>query len=105
EEEAAIVRYLDDTAQGARDGACLDEVTLCDAVMLLCAYQFGMRPIQIALLTMRDVRVWSDGTDELPAVHLTFHMVKQRRGAAIKPLPRRVKREWAVLPGQLEQRQ
>jgi integrase len=105
EEEAAIVRYLDDTAQGVRDGAYLDDATLCDAVMLLCAYQFGMRPIQIALLTLRDVRVWSDGTDELPAVHLTFRMVKQRRGAAIKPLPRRVKREWAVLAGQLAQRQ
>ncbi|WP_459570460.1 tyrosine-type recombinase/integrase, partial [Cupriavidus sp. 8B] len=46
-----------------------------------------------------------DGSDELPAVHLTFRMVKQRRGAAIQPLPRRVKREWAILPAQLEQRQ
>ncbi|GAB7541532.1 tyrosine-type recombinase/integrase [Cupriavidus sp. 8B] len=105
EEEAAIVGYLDETAHTLRNGAHLDDAALCDAVMLLCAYQFGMRPIQIALLAMRDVRVWQDGSDDLPAVHLTFRMVKQRRGATIQPLPRRVKREWAILPAQLEQRQ
>lgn len=105
EEEAVIVRYLDDSAQALRDGMRLDDMKLCDTVMLLCAYQFGMRPIQIALLTMRDVRVWQDGSDALPAVHLTFRMAKQRYGAVIKPLPRRVKREWAGILAQWEQNQ
>ena len=103
EEEAVIVRYLDETAQAVQAGAELQHEDLCDAVMLLCAYQFGMRPIQIALLTLRDVRVWQDVSDTLPTAHLTFRMVKQRRSAVIKPLPRRVKREWAALPAQLEQ--
>lgn len=102
EEEAVIVRYLDETVQAVQTGAGVQHEDLCDAVMLLCAYQFGMRPIQIALLTLRDVRVWQDVSDALPTVHLTFRMVKQRRGAVIKPLLRRVKREWAALPAQLE---
>ena len=33
---------------------------VCDTGMLLCAYQFAMRPIQIAMLSMRNVRIWSD---------------------------------------------
>lgn len=103
EEEALIVRYLDETVQAVQAGAEMGPADLCDAVMLLCAYQFGMRPIQIALLTLRDVRVWQEVGDELPTVHLTFRMVKQRRGAVTTPLPRRVKREWAALPAQLEQ--
>lgn len=102
EEEAVIVRHLDETVQAVQAGAQMGHADLCDAVMLLCAYQFGMRPIQIALLTLRDVRVWQEVGDALPAVHLTFCMVKQRGGALTKPLPRRVKREWAVLPAQLE---
>jgi len=103
EEEAVIVRHLDETVQAVQAGAEMGHTDLCDAVMLLCAYQFGMRPIQIALLTLRDVRVWQEVGDALPSVHLTFRMVKQRHGAVTKPLPRRVKREWAALPAQLEQ--
>ena len=103
EEEAVIVRYLDEAVQAVQAGAgIMGHEDLCDTVMLLCAYQFGMRPIQIALLTLRDVRVWQDVSDALPTVHLTFRMVKQRRGAVIKPLLRRVKREWAALPAHLE---
>lgn len=102
EEEAVIVRYLDESVQAVQAGAGMQHEDLCDAVMLLCAYQFGMRPIQIALLTLRDVRVWQDVSDALPSVHLTFRMVKQRRSVVIKPLLRRVKREWAALPAQLE---
>jgi len=103
EEEAVIVRYLDETVQTVQGGVEIGHGDMCDAVMLLCAYQFGMRPIQIALLTLRDVRVWQDISDALPAVHLTFRMVKQRHGAVTMPLPRRVKREWATLPAKLEQ--
>jgi len=103
EEEAVIVRHLDETVQAVQAGAEMGHADLCDAVMLLCSYQFGMRPIQIALLTLRDVRVWQEVGDALPAVHLTFRMVKQRHGAVTKPLPRRVKREWAALPAQLKQ--
>ncbi|ANH75955.1 MULTISPECIES: site-specific integrase [Ralstonia] len=103
EEEAVIIRYLDETSQTVQAGSEIDLADLCDAVMLLSAYQFGMRPIQIAMLTLRDVRVWQDASDVSPSVHLTFRMAKQRRSRVIKPLPRRVKREWAALPAQLEQ--
>ncbi|RAR55357.1 phage integrase family protein [Paraburkholderia unamae] len=98
EEEAAIVRHLDETVSAlASMNAPLANDDLCNAGMLLCAYQFAMRPIQIAMLTMRNVRIWEVVPGEPPTVHLTFHMAKQRRDSNRKPLTRRVKREWAPI--------
>ena len=97
DEEAAIVRYLDETVSALSANALQAHDDLCDAGMLLCAYQFAMRPIQIAMLTMRNVRIWQDDPHGPPTVHLTFHMAKQKSAATRKPLTRRVKREWAPL--------
>lgn len=97
-EEAAIVRYLDDkTALVASKPELIQHTDLQDVCMLLCSYQFAMRPLQIAMLTMRDVRIWQDTEDGPPSVHLTFRMVKQRDPSASKPMTRRVKREWVPL--------
>jgi len=99
DEEASIVRHLDETVAAltsSSESAPAYE-DLCDTGMLLCAYQFAMRPIQIAMLNVRNVRIWPDALDGLPTVHLTFHMAKQRSNAKRRPLTRRVKREWAVL--------
>jgi integrase len=99
DEEAAIVRHLDETVAAFTSLSALAPAyeDLCDTGMLLCAYQFAMRPIQIAMLSMRNVRIWQDAPDELPTVHLTFHMAKQRSDSKRRPLTRRVKREWAPL--------
>lgn len=99
DEEAAIVRYLDEMTGALTPSVETPPVQedVCDTCMLLCAYQFGMRPIQIAMLAMRNVRIWQDAPDGPPTVHLTFHMAKQRSDSKRKPLTRRVKREWAPL--------
>jgi hypothetical protein len=65
--------------------------------MLICAYQFAMRPVQISMLDVRHVRIWKDGLETDPTVHLTFHMAKQRGKETRIPLTRRVKREWACI--------
>jgi hypothetical protein len=70
---------------------------LCDTAMLLCAFQFGMRPVQIAMLSLADIRVREISDNKLATVHLTFRMVKQRNALAVKPLLRGVKREWSPL--------
>ncbi|KRB81049.1 site-specific integrase [Noviherbaspirillum sp. Root189] len=99
DEEARIVRHLDDVverlAQSAATRPSLSE--LADAGMLLCSYQFAMRPIQIAMLDVRHVRIWNDDISDYPAVHLTFHMAKQRGSGKRIPMTRRVKAEWAPL--------
>lgn len=69
---------------------------LQDAAMLMCAYKFGMRPVQIAMLTLRDMRIRHELADA-PTAHLTFRMVKQRSASATKSLLRRVKSEWVPL--------
>ncbi|MBR8043483.1 site-specific integrase [Burkholderia cenocepacia] len=99
DEEAAIVRHLDETVSTLTSSVSAPPAheDLCDAGMLLCAYQFAMRPIQIAMLSMRNVRIWQDAPDGPPTVHLTFHMAKQKSTSKRKPLTRRVKREWAPI--------
>jgi integrase len=98
DEEAAIVRYLDEMASSiASDGAAVPPTQLADACMLLCAFQFAMRPVQIAKLTVRNMRVWKGADDGRPAVHLTFHMAKQKTNTTRRPLTRRIKQEWAQL--------
>ncbi len=94
--EAAIVRFLDEVADECSSRLLAEEV-LQDAAMLLCAYQFGMRPVQIAMLTFRDVRIRLDRTERPGSVHLTFRMVKQRGKSAVRSLLRRVKLEWVPI--------
>ncbi len=97
EEEAAIVRHLDDLVIRLRAGEPVTYSDVADAGMLLCAYQFAMRPVQIGILDMRHVRIWHDEIEEDPTVHLTFHMAKQRGKKHRIPLTRRVKREWVPI--------
>lgn len=99
DEEAVVVRYLDEMAAALASSLTPSPslTDICDAGMLLCAYQFGMRPIQIAMLSAGNVRIWLDASAGLPTVHLTFHMAKQRRDAKKRPLTRRVKREWVPI--------
>jgi len=96
DDEAAVVRFLDEAAiQAKKSLLALEDVQ--NAAMLLCAYQFAMRPIQIAMLTFRDVKVRREDVGMLASVHITFRMAKQRSSSAAKPLLRRVKREWTPL--------
>lgn len=99
DEEAILVRYLDDTVAKlttlGEEALGHDEIV--DAAMLLCSYQFGMRRIQLAMLTLGNVRIWSEDDSTTKSVHLTFHMAKQRSNTKRKPLPRRVKVEWTPL--------
>lgn len=100
-EEAKIVRHLDIIAASANTNATLDGQALKSAGILLCSYQFGMRPIQIASLTMRDIRIWENTGDEGPTVHLTFKMVKQRSQIKAFRLTRRIKQDWVSIMVQL----
>lgn len=98
QEAASLVSYLDDLVEASvREPLSLGDEALREGCMLMCSYLFGMRPVQIASLAMRDVRIWAEDGDEIPAVHLTFRMVKQRTQSKAFPLPRRVKYEWAPL--------
>ena len=105
QEEALVVSYLDDLSTRVNtspERVLRDELE--PGCMLLCAYLFGMRPYQIALLTLRDVRIWQDAELASPAVHLTFKMVKQRSKSKAFPLTRRVKHEWTPMVVELYRR-
>lgn len=105
DEEAAIVRYIDevcsrlDNQQTSTPDSFLEE-----AAILMCTYQFGLRAKQISMLEMRNIRIWKDGVEANPAVHLTFSMIKQRSSKQVFPMLRRVKREWALIFVELYER-
>lgn len=99
DEEAILVRHLDETVAKLTtfgEGS-LNHDEIVDAAMLLCSYQFGMRRVQIAMLSLGNVRIWSEEDSTTKSVHLTFHMAKQRSDTKRKPLLRRVKVEWTPL--------
>lgn len=106
EEESRVVQHLDSLAALVKQNPTAVEFeNLVQSAMLLCSYQFGMRPIQIASLTGRDVKIWTDQNDEDPSVHLTFRTVKQHTQTSSRPLLRKVKREWAPIVCELFNRQ
>jgi len=98
DEQAAIVRHIDNVCAEIKivPTKVPDDLLELTAI-LLCSYQFGFRAKQIAMLEMRNIRIWSDGLAQYPAVHLTFVMIKQRSAGAVFPMVRRLKREWTPL--------
>lgn len=98
EQEAAVVRLIDDAARSiSTEPAKWTYPDLADVGMLVCAFQFGMRPMQIARLKIDGVRHRILASDGSSAIHLSFPMVKQRRGTQATPLVRRVKPEWTAV--------
>ena len=97
-EEAAIVRYLDEVSaflmQNCGD---ISDHDLHSAGMLVCAYQLGMRPVQIASVTKRDVRVWHHSETQHPSVHIIFKMLKQKGRFNGFPLSRKIHEKWCLI--------
>jgi len=78
-EEAAIIRRIDEVSNRIEvEPSAISDDLLEATAILVCCYHFAFRPKQIAMLEMRDVRIWNDGLDNHPAVHLTFTMIKKR---------------------------
>jgi integrase len=98
DEQAAIVRHIDKVCAETevRPAGVPDDLLELTAI-LLSSYQFAFRAKQIAMLEMRNIRVWNDALAQYPAVHLTFVMIKQRSAGAVFPMVRRLKREWSPL--------
>lgn len=98
-EESKVVNYLDNFVLliNKKENE-INFKRLSQVGMLICAYQFGMRPIQIASLNMMDVRIWYElGEKSNPSVHLAFKTEKQHTKTSSKVLLRKVKQEWAPI--------
>lgn len=98
DEEAVLVAHFDSMSDAITQSPKLvTDDDLRKAAILVCSFQFGLRPMQIGMLQMRDVRIWTDTEDSIASVHLTFRMIKQRSKNNALPLLRKVKREWSPL--------
>jgi hypothetical protein len=94
QEEAELVTNVDRfTEVVRRRPAEVSDRQLQSTAMLICSFRFGLRPKQIAMLKMRDVRIRQDATDGSFAVYLTFMMIKQHSADRRLPMTRRINRE------------
>jgi integrase len=94
-EESSLVRWIDEAVLNA---TTLEVHELELACLVVCSYQFGMRPRQLSLLRMRDVSTRQSAEDASHMVHIDFRMLKQRDATLAKlSLIRKVKREWAPI--------
>lgn len=95
EEEACLVRWID---RSALEAESIDKVTVEIACLVVCSYQFGMRPKQLGIARKRDCIVRFSPEDNSTIAHLTFQLIKQKDVAlGGLMLNRKVKREWAPL--------
>ncbi len=98
DEESSLVAHFDQISQQVLQAPrSIRDNALRATAILVCSFQFGLRPKQIGMLQFRDVRIWPEADDDHPSVHLTFKMVKQRSATKALPLPRKVKREWGPI--------
>jgi hypothetical protein len=89
EEEVALVRWID---QAAASVTTLVGSDLRIAALVVCSYQFGMRPKQLGTLRKRDCEIRVSKESGLPSVYLTFRTLKQQDVQASRlPLLRKVK--------------
>lgn len=93
DEEAALIRWIDKQVAAV---AALSTKELQRASLVICSYQFGMRPKQLGTLRKRDCEIRVNSEDGHASVYLTFRLLKQKDVQASRfPMQRKIKREWA----------
>jgi integrase len=96
-EESAIVDYFDELNARVRSGQDVDPGNLRNGCVLLLAYQYGFRPLQITKLREQDVKQYDIAAGDGPVIHVTSETVKQRWSAQRYGMVRAIKREWAFM--------
>lgn len=92
-EEAALIRWIDKQVAAVE---VLSTKELQIASLVICSYQFGMRPKQLGTLRKRDCEIRVNSEDGHASVYLTFRLIKQKDVQASRfPMQRKIKREWA----------
>jgi site-specific recombinase XerD len=100
DQQSLIIDYFDELAASVgRAPDAMDIVDLRDACVLIVSHQHGLRPGQIARIKATDVRFHDTG-----AVHFSVVLLKQRRGAALRRVTRRVKRDWCGVFAEFDRR-
>jgi integrase len=93
-EESAVVGFLDDIAEAARNGREIQPDHLLGHCLLAICYEHGLRPVQTARISLADMRIY-DGGEQGISVHFVAHRAKKRDGKDRLAFVRRIKREWA----------
>lgn len=88
-----IVSYLDQQSiitEG--NGSLIDVNSIRDLCLLVLAFQFGLRPLQMAMLTLSDVRIFDKNT-----VHISVSLIKQRHEKVGRVVKRKIQASWCPI--------
>ncbi len=93
-DQACIVKHFDKVSEsiGTKNLLARD---IQSAGILVCCFQLGLRPIQIASLRMEDVAIWTIVDEKSPPIHLTCKMVKQRSKSKAIAFQRKITNQWS----------
>lgn len=97
-EERQIIDHLDDLSSNLRKRGetNVDLKVLRDTAILMCCFQHGVRPIQIANRNITHARVRASDDGQW-IVHITFRYAKQRSRQKVQEQTRKIKRDWAPI--------
>ncbi|WP_180021892.1 site-specific integrase [Acinetobacter sp. YH16044] len=91
EEEAKILNYISKVSNYEN----LTSKDLDEYCVLILFYQFGVRPKQVGMLRLYDLKTYKiNKYDE--TLHVKFQKIKQRHTMNAIPLVRKIKTEWIV---------
>lgn len=95
-EDKLIIDHLDSMSSRVIDNSINVSTRDLRATCILCiSYQYAMRPIQIARVSLEDVTTYV--LQDSVAIHVRFLRAKQRKGTPRYAMVRKVKREWSCV--------
>lgn len=95
-EEAQIIHYLDQVSNDIQSSEIKDR-SFANECALLFSFHFGLRPIQIANIKIKDVKLFEILDSTTPPVHLTIQMAKQKTKSRAISFVRKLKQEWSCI--------
>lgn len=92
-DRSKIVGYIDKySALMTNDTEIFDPNFLRDLCLLAIAFQLGLRPLQMAMLTLNDVRIFDENT-----VHISVTLIKQRHEKTGRIVRRKIQASWCPI--------
>ncbi len=93
-EEAELIAYFDEFSARSRRGEGVTDHALISYCLTCISYQHGLRPVQMSRMRFKDLRLYTDSSQQ-PIFHFVARRAKKRDLNDAKFFTRKVKHDWA----------
>ncbi len=99
DDQAAVVRYLDEFAADLKKGTSFERHVVQDAVLLAISFEHAMRPIQQSKVMFEDIKIRTEPGEGAETMHICFYRAKQKGKNKGKkfPMVRKVHEAWTPI--------